>query len=160
MGIQYDGIWKGYKKGSLTVLTDIGRCEDTWHLLKQQSFAIGYDVRCWFLSTRQSAYAHYPRAAEWAVFVVGWQCRGQFGIRDMGCLELDLGLCTVKQRDSRCQSVGTSTEVKFYWSSVLVMCASCVVEVNGIGLGGEETATWKLSRLQGVGPIGMPADDP
>jgi len=40
------------------------------------------------------------------------------------------------------------------------MCASCVVEVNGIGLGGEETATWKLSRLQGVGPIGMPADDP
>jgi len=31
---------------------------------------------------------------------------------------------------------------------------------NVIGLGGEESTTWKPSRLQGVGPIGMPADDP
>ena len=31
---------------------------------------------------------------------------------------------------------------------------------NGIGLGGEESTTWKPSRLQGVGPMGMPADDP
>jgi len=26
---------------------------------------------------------------------------------------------------------------------------SCLVEVNGIGLGGEETTTWKVSRLWG-----------
>jgi len=31
---------------------------------------------------------------------------------------------------------------------------------HGIGLGGEESMTWKASRLQGVGPMQMLADDP
>jgi len=31
---------------------------------------------------------------------------------------------------------------------------------NGIGLGGEESITWKPSRILGVGPMVIPADDP
>jgi len=42
----------------------------------------------------------------------------------------------------------------------LVTRASRLCGGNGIGLGGEESTTWKPSRLQGVGPMGMPADDP
>ena len=42
----------------------------------------------------------------------------------------------------------------------LVTCASRLCGGNGIGLSGEESTTWKPSRLQGVGPMGMLADDP
>ena len=42
----------------------------------------------------------------------------------------------------------------------LVTRASRLCGGNGIGLGGEESTTWKPSRLQGVGLMGMPADDP
>ena len=162
MGIQRDGIWKGYKKGSLTTSTDIGRCEDTWHLLEQQSYAIGYDVCCWFLSSRQSACTHYPRAAEWVEFVVGWQCHGQFGIRDIGGFKLNLGRCGLWSREARIflryQSVDTSTRSLVLLKGVLVTRASYLVEVNNIGLSSEELMNWKLSRLQGLGPMGMPAD--
>ena len=42
----------------------------------------------------------------------------------------------------------------------LVTRASRLCGGNGIGLSGEESTTWKPSRLQGVGPMGMLADDP
>ena len=45
-------------------------------------------------------------------------------------------------------------------NSNLVTRASRLCGGNGIGLGGEESTTWKPSRLQGVGLMGMPADDP
>jgi len=42
----------------------------------------------------------------------------------------------------------------------LVTRASRLCGGDGIGLGGEESTPRKPSRLQGVGPMGMPADDP
>ena len=33
------------------------------------------------------------------------------------------------------------------------------MNVTVVGVGDEESTTWKSSDLQGVGPMGMPADD-
>ena len=44
-------------------------------------------------------------------------------------------------------------------SQNLVTRASRLCGGIGIGLGGEESMTWKPSRLQGVGPMGMLVDD-
>jgi len=38
--------------------------------------------------------------------------------------------------------------------------AKCIMNVTVVGVGDEESTTWKSSDLQGVGPMGMPADDP
>jgi len=38
--------------------------------------------------------------------------------------------------------------------------AKCKMNVTVVGVGDEESTTWKSSDLQGVGPMGMPADDP
>ena len=52
---------KGWKEGSLTTSTGVGRCEDTWRLLEQRSSAIGFELCYQFVSIRQSACAHHPR---------------------------------------------------------------------------------------------------
>jgi len=38
--------------------------------------------------------------------------------------------------------------------------AKCKMNVTVVGVGDEESTTWKSSDLQGVGPMEMPADDP
>ena len=38
--------------------------------------------------------------------------------------------------------------------------AKCKMNVTVVGVGDEESTTWKSSDLQGVGPMGMPVDDP
>ena len=35
-----------------------------------------------------------------------------------------------------------------------------MMDVTVVGVGDEESTTWKSSDLRGVGPMGMPADDP
>jgi len=43
---------------------------------------------------------------------------------------------------------------------ILVTHVSCLVGVTVLDSGGKESMRWKPSRLQGVGPMGMPVNDP
>jgi len=54
----------------------------------------------------------------------------------------------------------TSIDRKSMLISWRVRRAKCMMNVTVVGVGDEESTTWKSSDLQGVGPMGMPADDP